>query len=195
MRTVGWTYEKAPAGAAAEGLEGFMVHRADGEVLGRVVTVLYRGGELFLAVSLGTPPLTGPVVAVPWREVRDVDYDALEIDLDRREGEYAELDDGKAVEQGTGTAEAVRVTEIPGGPPPPSAAESAPIYDRGRALLLGLGSVFSLFLFLPVLALAEASDATWPLVLLAMPLVGVVGCAVLFVRTRRAPYHTPRTPD
>jgi len=51
------TYEVAPAGEGAAGLEEYLVETKDGEVAGKVVALVDRDGERFLLFDSGTPPI------------------------------------------------------------------------------------------------------------------------------------------
>lgn len=70
MTRVEWTYEVAPAGAPAAGLEEYVVETSLGAHVGKVTTLLRRGGDLFVAVERGMPPMTHDVRALPWNDVR-----------------------------------------------------------------------------------------------------------------------------
>jgi hypothetical protein len=50
------TYQVAPAGAPASGLEEYLVEDADGHRVGNVQTVLQRDRERLVAVERGSPP-------------------------------------------------------------------------------------------------------------------------------------------
>src|SRR4051812_33203782 len=51
MRTAEWTYEVAPAGGSAEGLDEYIVETESGEPVGKVTTLLEHEGDLYLAVE------------------------------------------------------------------------------------------------------------------------------------------------
>lgn len=184
-----WTYEKPRAGEPGAGLDGYTVHSRDGEPVGRVLSVLDRDGQLFLALSTGSPPLTGSHVAVPWSDVAEVDHDTLSIELARDDLDLIELDPDKAVEAGEG-GDAVRVTEVPGGPPAPTEpGDVAGPRDRGGVLAFGVAAVLGLFAVFGVLAIADATDSPRLLFLLVIPVALLVVCAVLALRALRDPYE------
>src|SRR5215218_7611433 len=114
MRKAPWTYEVPAAGADSVTLEEYVVEDASGEPVGKVMTVLERRGELYVAVERGTPPLAHDLRAVPWRDIERVDHSSLTVRLNLDEEaieETLELNPKKAVE--AESAEAHRLTELP----------------------------------------------------------------------------------
>lgn len=192
MAQASWTYQVPEAGAGATALEDYAVEAAGGELVGRVVTVVRRDGDLYLVVNRGTPPLTSDLRAVPWEDVAEIDHSALvvRLALDRAAIEESlELDPDNAVEGEE--AEAVRVTELPSSLTPPSSpSPNAPgPVDRltyGAALATAaLGFV----LLLGIVVAASLTEFGWEFALFALPglLLAIVGCLAL--RVYRAPYE------
>ena len=109
-----WTYEVPPAGAGASGLEDYQVETRDGEVVGKIISVLDREGDRYLAFDTGLPPVARQRRAVPWEDIVAIDHDALtvRIGLAKAElGQVLELDPANQVENGE--ADAVRLTDLP----------------------------------------------------------------------------------
>jgi hypothetical protein len=186
-----WTYEVPKAGTDAVTLEEYVVQEAGGEAVGKVLTVLERRGELYVAVERGNPPLTHDVRAVPWQDVERIDHGRLALRLGLPAEALEEtlaLDRSKAVEGGR--AEARRVTELPRQLRPWSTAEAPGPRDRASygvalgAFALGLLALLALFVA------ALTVDFTWHFALLTVPglllLVSVVSAYRLF----RRPYQT-----
>jgi len=188
-----WTYQVAPAGSPAAGLEEYVVEAASGARIGKVTTLLRRGDDVYVAVERGSPPVTHDVRAVPWRDVERVDHEALAVRLKLPEDaveQALELDPDKGVE--TEDAEAVRVTELPSElAPPSSTGEVAGPVDRPSYVVsIGL-TLLGVFSFLVLAIVATSADFTWHFVLFAIPAVLILAGAVTGYRLFRAPYERP----
>jgi hypothetical protein len=185
-----WTYEVPAAGSDASGLEDYQVETSDAQPAGKVVAVLERDGERFLAFDAGTPPLARTRRAVRWEDIEDVDHDTLTVRVrfaERELGRVPELDPGKAVEDGE--AEAVRVTRLPRGMTPTAEAGARGPSDRGSyatGLLLFGGALVTL---LALFVAAAATDFTWEFALFAVPAALMLASAVVAYRTFRQPYE------
>ena len=190
MAKADWTYQVAPAGSPAVGLEEYVVEAASGARVGKVTSVLARGDEIYVAVERGQPPLRHDVRAVPWRDVERLEHSALTIRLRLSEealDDALELDPDKGVEDDE--AEARRVTELPQELRPSSAPDAPGPVDRPTyvvALALGAGGLFAL-LVLVIFALAV--DFTWHFALFVVPAALLALAAVFAYRSFRNPYE------
>ena len=190
MAKADWTYQVAPAGSPAAGLEEYVVEAASGARVGKVTSVLARGDEIYVAVERGQPPVRHDVRAVPWRDVERLEHSALTIRLRLSEealDDALELDPDKGVEDGE--AEARRVTELPQELRPSSAPDAPGPVDRPTyvvALALGAGGLFAL-LVLVIFALAV--DFTWHFALFVVPAALLALAAVFAYRSFRSPYE------
>jgi hypothetical protein len=186
------TFQLPPAGSDAAGLEGYSVESPDGEFVGTVRVVLEHGGETYVAVELGRPPVSNDLRAVPWQRVADVDHDALLVRIGRADVEGGlELDAGNAVEGGE--AEAHRVTDVPAGArPAPAATFAAPgPVDRPSwyaALALGLAGLCAT---LGLVVFATTSDFGWEWVLFVLPAGLLAAAAVAGYRFFRRSSQRP----
>jgi hypothetical protein len=194
MTKAPWTYEVPAAGADAAGLEEYVVVDSGGEPVGKVVTVLERAGEVFLAVGRAAPPVRHDIRAVPWREVAEVDHDTLVVRLagsapalDRA----LELDPGKGVEEAD--AEARRVVQVPGGAPPAAAPSSGPVDRLAYGLALALGTA-GLLVLLGLVAVAGRTDVAfgWEFALFLVPAALFAASLVTIYRVWRRPYESRR---
>ena len=190
MAKADWTYQVAPAGSPAAGLEEYVVEAASGARVGKVTSVLARGDEIYVAVERGQPPVRHDVRAVPWRDVERLEHSALTIRLRLSEealDDALELDPDKGVEDGE--AEARRVTELPQELRPSSTPDAPGPVDRPTyvvALALGAGGLFAL-LVLVIVALAV--DFTWHFALFVVPAALLALAAVFAYRSFRSPYE------
>jgi hypothetical protein len=181
-----WTYEVAPAGEGAAGLEEYLVETRGGEIAGKVVALVDRDGERFLVFERGTPPIAKERRAARWDDITDVDHDTLTITLRTVLGETLELDAANEVEGET--ADAVRVTELPyeltrrGSPE--SGPTDRPTYVGGIVLF-----AFGLIGLLALALAASATDFTWEFALLAIPTLLMVGAGIVVYRSWREPYE------
>jgi hypothetical protein len=185
-----WTYQVPPAGADASGLEDYLVETRDGRPTGKVVALLERDGERYLAFDAGVPPVAGDRRAVRWEDVDAVDHDTLTVRLRLAERQLAgalELDPAGAVEEGE--ADALRVTRLPRELTPTAAPGARGPVDRashaGAVGLFGGGLIALLALFVA----AAATDFTWEFALFAVPAVLVAAAAIIGYRTFRRPYR------
>jgi hypothetical protein len=185
-----WTYQVPEAGTGATGLEDYVVESADGELVGRVIGLLRRDGDVYVAVNRGTPPVTRELRAIPWDAVASVDHADLALRLRLEEpavGETLELDPANAVEGED--ADAVRLTELP----PELAASSRPDepgpVDRlsyGAALAIG---ALGFLLLLGLILFASEFELDWKLALFAVPAALLAVSGWLALRVYRAPYE------
>ncbi len=192
MARAEWTYQVAPAGASASGLEEYVVVAASGARAGKVQTLLRRGDELLLAFDRGNPPLTHDVRVVPWSEVERVEHDALTVRL--RIGEDAvaealELDPDKGVEDGD--ADAVRVTELPPELRRPSepGEQTGPVDRPTYAAAIALAALGLLALLAVIIVLTPEDAPGWIPVLFVVPALLFVAAGVAGYRVFRAPYE------
>jgi len=145
MRAADWTYELPRGGEDSDGIEGYNVEAADGELLGVVATVVERAGRRYVVVQHGSP-VRRELEAVPLDEVVEVDHTGLAIRL-RRGAEAAALalDPSRGVEGGDCDARRVLETgpPVPAGAPPvveptPSVAGYVACFAAGAIALLAL---------------------------------------------------------
>jgi len=167
------TYQMAPAGAPATGLEEYSVETASGEPVGKVQTLLEGESGLLLAVEVGTPPLRHEVHIVPWERVEHVDHEALAVRLALGADELErspELDPDRGVE--TGDADLRRVETLPpearGNVPPGNVAGPVDRFVLGPSIALGLLGVFAFLAW--VIMATQVRDLSWHWALLAIPL-------------------------
>lgn len=188
MPRADWTYQVAPAGRDAVGLEEYMVESASGARIGKVTTLLRRNGDLYLAVERGSPPATHDLRAYPWRQIEHVDHSALTVRLRLAEDELdqaLELDPDKGVEQGE--AEAARVRELPRDLARPSSPEAGPVDRPSYALMIALGMLGLLALLVLMIA-ALAVDFTWQFALFVVPALLFAAAGIAGYRLLRNPY-------
>lgn len=191
MPKADFTYEIRHLPEEPFGIEDYVVRTSDGESVGTVAGLLDREGELFLAVERGVPPFADVRRVVPWREVADVDHEALAVWLVLDEegfGRALELDPGAARETGSG-ADARRVTELPrGAEARPEIAPGGPV-DRPPVFVavgLVLAATFSL---LAIVAVATAWESSWWALALVVPLALGAAALVVGFRAWRDPYE------
>jgi hypothetical protein len=187
-----WTYQVAPAGAPAEGLEEYVVEAAAGTRVGKVQALLRRDGELLLAIDRGNPPLTHDVRAVPWSAVERVDHEALAVRLRLGEDAVAqalELDPEKGVEDED--AEAVRVTELPAELRPSSDPGQAagPVDRPTYAVSLALGALGLVSFLAVVIALTAEDGPGWIPALFVIPAILLAAAGAAAYRVFREPYE------
>ena len=188
-----WTYEVPGAGTGSVALEEYVVEEASGEPVGKVVTVLERRGDLYVAVERGTPPLTHDLRAVPWEDIERVDHSALTVRLALAKEaieETLELDPKKGVE--AEGAEAHRVTELPAELRRSTTPDAAGPIDRPLyAVVLG-SFALSLLTLLALFIVASRVDFTWHFALLAIPALLFLVSLVSGYRLFRRPYEGVR---
>ena len=197
MAVADWTYEVAPAGASAGGLDEYVVVGRNGEPLGKVVTLLQRKDELWLVVEPAAPPLRHSPRAIAWDDVREVDHEALTIvlALDPDGVERAlELDPAKGVEpvrEGHTDAEAIRLVDLPPHLRPPAGRPgnvAGPTDRPGYAASLLVGGA-GLFALLVVIVILTLSSSAWALALFVLPALLFAAAGVLAYRAFRFPYE------
>ncbi len=186
-----WTYQVPPAGSDAVGLEEYVVADPGGARIGKVMTVLRRDRDLYLAVERGNPPLTRDLRAIEWSDVERVDHDALTVFLKLEEEAVErtlELDPERRVD--TGEAEAVRITDVPGDATSsvPTGETAGPVDRPSYALALALG-LLGVFAFLVLVIAALAVDFTWHFALFAIPVALFAASGVVAYRLFRTPYQ------
>lgn len=168
------SYQVAPAGAPAAGLEEYTVEDASGEPVGKVLTLLEGADGLVLAVEVGTPPIAREVRAIPWEQVDHVHHETLAVRLriGAAEVERApELDPDRGVEGEE--AELRRVETLPaearGTVPTGDVAGPVDRLVLGPSIALGLLGVFMLLVW--VILVTGDIGMPWLWILLAVPIV------------------------
>jgi hypothetical protein len=187
-----WTYEVPRAGSGSAGLEEYMVEDKSGEPVGKVVTLLEHGGEHYVLVERGRPPIQHDRRAVPWSDVEAVDHEALAVRIDLTGEELSQvlqLDPEKQVEGGP--AEAVRA--LPPRPPATSADVPGPV-DRAApyAATFALGAI-GLIVLLGLFLFASTTDFDWEYVLFVIPAALFVGALMTGYNLTRRPYEGTKT--
>jgi hypothetical protein len=189
-----WTYEVAPAGADTAGVEEYVVEDAGGDRVGKVQTLVERGNELYLVIERGRPPVSHDIRAVPWDDVAELDDAGLRIRLRLLGGELNHaliLKPENGVEGDS--AEARRVTELPGAAAAPPPAEPKPTPSAGpsdspsylAAVCLSAVGLFSTF---AIVVAATSTDFNWEYVLFTIPLVLLAVAGAAGYRFLRGPY-------
>lgn len=190
MAPADFTYELRKLPEEAFGIEDYVVRTRDGEPVGTVAGLLRRGDELLLAVEGAVPPIAHSRRVVPWREVADVDHEALAVwlALDGRAFERSDELDPDAIRTGE-DAEAHRVTDLPRElRARPEVAPAGPV-DHTRSALLPIFGGAVAFALLVVVVLAALLETSWIYAALLVPaaLAGLVG--YLAFRSWRRPYE------
>ena len=184
-----WTYEVPSAGAGASGLEDYQVETRDGEVVGKIISVLDREGERYLAFDTGLPPVARQRRAVPWEDIVAIDHDALtvRIGLAKAElGQVLELDPANQVENGE--ADAVRLTDLPTEVTATDPSARGPIDRSSYALAIALFAG-GLLMLLGLALGASATTFTWEFALFVVPALLFTGAALVAYRAYRQPYE------
>jgi hypothetical protein len=184
-----WTYEVPPAGAGASGLEDYQVETRDGEVVGKIISVLDHEGDRYLAFDTGLPPVARQRRAVPWEDIMAIDHDALtvRIGLAKTElGQVLELDPANQVENGE--ADAVRLTDLPTEVTATDPSARGPIDRPSYALAIALFAG-GLLLLLGLALGASATTFTWEFALFVVPALLFAGAALVAYRAYRQPYE------
>ncbi len=193
MGKASWTYEVPGAGTDSVALEEYVVEEASGEPVGKVMTVLERRGELYVAVERGSPPLTHDLRAVPWDDIERVDHTSLTVRLGLPKEaveETLELDPKKGVEGEL--AEAHRLMELPQALRPSTTPDAAGPVDRPLYVVV-LGSfALGLLALLAFFIIALKVDSTWHFALLAIPALLFLVSLVSGYRLFRRPYEGVR---
>lgn len=191
-----FTYEVRSIDQEPVGIEDYVVRTSDGEAVGTVGELLERGGDRFLVVEQGTPPVKPVQRAVSWDKVERIDHDALAVWLllDRYslEREALELDPELAVEEGVDAdePEARRIDAPPPDliPPAQAGALSGPVDRSTWASMFGVFAAFAFSLLAAVIVVTFSGDNTWALLFL-VPAALAVWLGVLGFRFYRAPYE------
>jgi hypothetical protein len=190
MARADFTYEVRKGPTDPVWVEDYVVRTSEGESVGTVAAVLEHRGERLLVVERGLVPVAQDRRVVPWRDVEQIDHDALAVWL--RQGEQAfldgaaELDPGLAVEEDV--AEARRLREPPEGELPAARVDRGGPVDRpttGLAMLCGALTAFSI---LVIAVVATATESAAVLVLAVVPIVFATLALVFAYRAYRSPY-------
>ncbi len=195
--TATWTFEVPGWREDARGLEQYVVEEASGKRVGRVISIVRSGDDVYVVLERSRPPRSRDLRAVAWEDVETVDHTAhvVRLRLSKKEVERAlQLDPDKRV---TGDeADARRITELPREltPARPVREAAAPIRPAAKVilLLLALGA-FSLF---ALVILGGADEPRWFFFLLAIPFFFLAFAGVLAYRVYHDPYvrDGPRQP-
>jgi hypothetical protein len=185
------TFEVPPGGADAAGLEDYVVELRGGERIGTVVGSVEEGDRRWLVAETGLPPLKRDRRAIPWREIDNVDHDALVVTVAAANAEsFPRLSD--AGREADGSAE--RVTDSPDAPSYVPTGDVAGPTDRNTLLFAALASfALGLLTLLAVIALLSRRgdhDLIWGAV--AIPVILVVAAGILGYRLWRDPYARER---
>jgi hypothetical protein len=185
------TFEVPPGGADAAGLEDYVVELRGGERIGTVVGSVEEGDRRWLVAETGLPPLKRDRRAIPWREIDNVDHDALVVTVAAANAEsFPRLSD--AGREADGSAE--RVTDSPDAPSYVPTGDVAGPTDRNTLLFAALASfALGLLTLLAVIALLSRRgdhDLIWGTV--AIPVILVVAAGILGYRLWRDPYARER---
>jgi hypothetical protein len=184
-----WTYEVPPAGAGASGLEDYQVETRDGEIVGKVISVLDHEGDRYLAFDTGLPPVMRERRAVRWEDIEAIDHDALtvRIDVAKHElGDALELDPANQVEGGE--ADAMRLTDLPKDVTEVDSRATGPI-DKPSYVLAIACFAGGLLLLLGLVLAASSTDFTWEFALFLFPALLFASSAVVAYRAYRQPYE------
>jgi hypothetical protein len=187
---VEWTYQTPPVGADSSGLEEYLVYDANGDTVGKVVTLLRHDDDLFVAVDRGVPPATHDRWAIPLRQVASIDHDALAVHLAGSPDGALHLRNDRAVQNED--ADATRVDQLPTEllPPPSTPHAVAGPEERPYAALAIASWAVTAFSALLVLALISQRHAShWRLGLIAIPVVLALGTSVITVRAWMRSYR------
>ena len=190
MARADFTYEVRKVATDPVWVEDYVVRTSDGESVGTVAAVLERGGERLLVVERGLVPIAQDRRVVPWRDVEQVDHDALAVWLRQDGREFldgaAELDPGLAVEEGQ--AEARRLRQVPDDAVPPARVEGGGPLDRPTTGFAIFAAMLTAFAVLVVAVLATATESSWTLLFGVVPLGFAVVALLLAYRAYRSPY-------
>ena len=194
--TLDWTYEVAPAGADAAGLEEYMVETADGSDVGRVHVVLEHGEELYVVVDRDLSPAARELIAVPEADVASVDNAALRVRLRARDpgdlDALPRLDRARKAERDErddGAPAARRVADVTGrfAPETVEAGETRVVDTYVLPLAVGTG-ILAAFALLTAALMATGGAGWWQWLLLALFGVLAIAAGVLSYRAWRRPY-------
>jgi hypothetical protein len=184
-----WTYEVPPAGAGASGLEDYQVETRDGEIVGKIISVLDHEGDWYLAFDTGLPPVVRERRAVRWEDIVAIDHDALTVRIGVAEHELSEaleLDPANQIEDGE--ADAVRLIDLPNDVTDVDSRATGPIDRPSYTLAIALFAG-GLLLLLGLALAASGTDFTWEFALFLFPVGLFTGAAVVAYRIYREPYE------
>jgi hypothetical protein len=194
--TLDWTYEVAPAGADAAGLEEYVVETADGSDAGRVHVVLDHAGELYVVVDRDLSPAARELIAVPEADVVSVDNAALRVRLRARDrgdlDALPRLDRARGMERDERDGDAVaarRVEDVTGrfAPETVEAGETAVVDTYVLPLAVATG-ILSAFALLSAALMATGGAGSWQWLLIALFVVLALVAGALTYRAWRRPY-------
>jgi PRC-barrel domain len=184
-----WTYEVPPAGAGASGLEDYQVETCDGEIVGKIISVLDHEGDRLLAFDTGLPPFVRERRAARWEDIIAIDHDALTVRIGfakRELGEALELDPANQIEGGE--ADAVRLTDLPNDMTEVKSRATGPV-DKPSYVLAIACFAGGLLLLLALALAAGSADFTWEFTLFLFPALLFASAAVVAYRAYRQPYE------
>lgn len=190
MPKTDYTYELRVFAEDAFGIEDYVVRASNGEPVGTVAGLLRRRGDLLLVVERDAPRTLHDRRVVHWRDVGEVDHEALAVWLrlpaERLEA-ADELDpDALRVD---GEAEARRVIDLPPDlTPRPEVSPAGPVDRPVVTLLPALGGAVA-FCVLVVVAAATAFESPWLYLGFLVPAVAAAVAAVIAFRAWRRPYE------
>jgi hypothetical protein len=190
MAKTDYTYELRVFAEDAFGIEDYVVRASDGEPVGTVAGLLRRDGELLLAVERDAPPALHDRRVVRWRDVGDVDHEALAVwlRLPKERFEAADELDPDAMRV-DGEAEARRVIDLPPDlAPRPEVSPAGPVDRSIVPLLPAVAGVVALGVLL-VVAGATAFQTPWLYLGFIVPAVLAVAGAGIAYRAWRRPYE------
>ena len=182
MRQADLTFEMPPAGADSGRLESYAVFDADGEPLGKVLTVIQPDGQMYLVVERSPIPLKHDLWALPFDEIATVDDQNLGVVLGLRRDELEEHALGLDRAQGMRNerAEAPRVTEPPPQLVPAPAVEDTALKTLSSFLWASVG-----LSALGVAAVYTVDESPLVLAFLVIPL-GLVAATIVYGHRRYA---------
>jgi hypothetical protein len=190
MARADFSYEMRKVATDPVWVEDYVVRTSDGESVGTVAAVLEREDERLLVVERGLVPVAQDRRVLPWRDVEQVDHDALAVWLRLDERAFLdgalELDPARAVEEGD--AEARRLREAPpDGVPSARTLGGGPV-DRPTTGLAILCAGLAAFSILVVAVIVTATESASALLFAVVPAVLAALALVLGYRAYRSPY-------
>jgi hypothetical protein len=190
MARADFSYEVRKIATDPVWVEDYVVRSSDGESVGTVATVLEREGERLLVVERGLVPVAQDRRVLAWRDVEQVDHDALAVWLRVDERSFLddalELDPARAVEEGE--AEARRLREAPEDVIPRARTDGGGPVDRPTTGLAILCAGLAAFSILVVAVVVTATESATALLLAVVPALFAVLALVLGYRAYRSPY-------
>jgi hypothetical protein len=186
----GYTYEVRKGPTDPVWVEDYVVRTSDGASVGTVAAVLDRDGERLLVVERGLVPVAQDRRVVPWRDVEDVDHDALAVWLRQDESLFlhtaVELDPDLAVEEGD--AEARRLRRVPDEELPPARSDGGGPLDKPTTGFAIFSAMLTAFSVLVLVVLVTATESATALLFGVVPLGFAVVALLLAYRSYRSPY-------